>query len=400
MKLAHVLRRISFADWGGTEQVVWNLARAQMRAGHDVRLFATEALYRGGGPDAAPSPGNPPVLRFPCVYPWFPMTRRVRSTLDRKGGNPLAPALFRELRRWGPDVVHCHAMGRLAEGCVRLCERTGARSAVSLHGGGANIPAAEAASLREPTRGLFPWGKALEKALRLNRRVPEDFGGVVCVGEDEYEHWRAVHPRVLFLPNGVDVSVFAGDRAGAGSAAGPRIVLCVARIDRQKDQMALVEALPALPGDVRVRLVGPVTQPDYRDALLSRAAALGVAGRLEIVGAVPPSSPELVAEYRRADVFALPSRHEPFGIAVLEAWAAGVPVVASGAGGLGRLCAANPGAAATFPPGDGAALAAALSRVLSPDFDRASAVAVGRAAAARYDWSALAARLLDFYAAL
>ena len=47
MRIAHVLRRISFDDWGGTEQVVWNLAKAQKAAGHEVRLFATTALWRG-----------------------------------------------------------------------------------------------------------------------------------------------------------------------------------------------------------------------------------------------------------------------------------------------------------------------------------------------------------------
>ena len=44
MKIAHVMRRLSFDDWGGTEQVVWNLAKAQMKVGHEVRIFATTAL--------------------------------------------------------------------------------------------------------------------------------------------------------------------------------------------------------------------------------------------------------------------------------------------------------------------------------------------------------------------
>ena len=46
MKIAHVIRRLSFADWGGTEQVVWNLAKAQLKAGHEVRIFATTALWK------------------------------------------------------------------------------------------------------------------------------------------------------------------------------------------------------------------------------------------------------------------------------------------------------------------------------------------------------------------
>ena len=47
MRIAHVLRRLSFDDWGGTEQVVWNIAKAQKAAGHEVRIFATTALWKG-----------------------------------------------------------------------------------------------------------------------------------------------------------------------------------------------------------------------------------------------------------------------------------------------------------------------------------------------------------------
>jgi len=411
MRVAHVLRRLSFDDWGGTEQVVWNLARAQVRAGHEVRIFATTALC----PTPRETREGLEILRFPPVYPWWPMTAATRARLDRKGGNPFVPGLARALRDWAADVIHCHAMGRIAELCIRVAEKTGARCAVSLHGGGANVPAAEAASLRAPTRRLLPWGKLLDKALRRTRRVPEDAGGIVCVGEDEADLWRARHPRVLFLPNGVDVALFEGPDPTTQRSNDPTTkrsndrtiqrpndptrVLCVARIDRQKNQMALVEALARDPR-LAVRLVGPATEPDYLEALRARAAELGAADRLSIAGALPPGSPELAAEYRAADVFALPSRHEPFGIVVLEAWAAGLPVVASNVGGLGRLCAAHPGAALVFDPADPSALSAALSRVLADPALAASLAAAGRAAARDYDWTALAARLSDFYTTL
>lgn len=393
MRLAHVLRRLSFDDWGGTEQTVWNLAKAQRAAGHEVRLFATTALC----PVRRETREGLEIVRFPPVYPWWPMPGRLVADLDRKGGNPFVPGLGAAVRAWRPDVVHCHAMARIAELCLRTARAAGAKSVVSLHGGGAHVPAAEAASLRAPTRGRLPWGKAVDLAMGWTRRVPEDFDGIVCVGEDEFQHYRARHPHVLHLPNGVDAAAFGGGAARAGGVLREPRLLCVARIDRQKNQMMLVEGLARWPG-ARVRLVGPVTQPDYRADLVRRAADLGVSARLEIVGALKPGSPELLAEYRAADVFVLPSRHEPFGIAALEAWAAGVPVVASDVGGLGRLCAAHPGAAQTFASGAAAALDAALARVTADPALRAAMAAKGRAAAQTYDWRVLAARLVDFYA--
>ena len=163
--------------------------------------------------------------------------------------------------------------------------------------------------------------------------------------------------------------------------------------------MMLVKWLGRHPA-ATVRLVGPVTQPDYRDELVARAAALGVADRLVLVGSLKPGSAELVEEYRQADVFVLPSRHEPFGIVVLEAWAAGLPVVASNVGGLGRLCASHPDAALTFAPDDSAGLETALDRVCSDAVQWRTLSESGRCAASSYDWNNLAARLLGFYGEL
>ena len=123
MKIAHVLRRLSFDDWGGTEQVVWNIAKAQKAAGHEVRIFATTALWRGNGERGT---GNGEVvegieiLRFKPIYPWWPMPKRLVDELDRKGGNPFVPGLGKALREWKPDVIHCHAMARIAELCLRV----------------------------------------------------------------------------------------------------------------------------------------------------------------------------------------------------------------------------------------------------------------------------------------
>ena len=463
MKIAHVMRRLSFDDWGGTEQVVWNLAKAQKAAGHEVRIFATTALWKNSSATKATKTSketlcplwqrkvpdaeiveNIEILRFRPIYPWWPLPKRLVEELDRKGGNPFVPGLGQALRDWRPDVIHCHAMARIAELCLRTAKflneqrakRNGqdarcpsasplnhspTRCVISLHGGGANVPQAEAKSLKAPTRGRLPWGKMIDYAMGWTRRIPEDFDGIVCVGEDEYERYRTKHAHVLYLPNGVDTEIFAAGKMPVvpvspspselpatdyplSSTNYPlssincplSTILCVARIDRQKNQLMLVEWLGRHP-EAQLRLVGPVTQPDYRAEIEARAAALGVSDRLTIVGALKPGSPELVAEYAKADAFVLPSRHEPFGIVVLEAWAAGVPVVASAVGGLGRLCAAHPDAALTFPPGDLDALDAKLALLLSKERPAAAMVRAGKIAAATYDWRNLAVKLVGFY---
>ena len=438
MKIAHVLRRLSFDDWGGTEQVVWNIAKAQKAAGHEVRIFATTALCC----NKREVVDEIEILRFKPIYPWWPMPKRLVDELDRKGGNPFVPGLGKALREWKPDVIHCHAMARIAELCLRVAGQGSGVSAqesvvssqesgvsaqesggrikcvVSLHGGGANVPVAEAKSLKAPTRGRLPWGKMVDIAMGWTRRVPEDFDGIVCVGEDEYERYKAKHPHVMFLPNGVDTAIFESVGVRECGSVGVRVdtlnapthpltthplttLLCVARIDRQKNQMMIVEALAKHP-EMTARLVGPVTQQDYRDELEHRAVELGVADRVAFVGALRPGSPELIREYAKADVFVLPSRHEPFGIAVLEAWAAGLPVIASDIGGLGKLCSAHPDAALVFKCGDAAGLDGALgkmSRMIAHGEEKKMVVA-GKEAALQYDWNNLSSRLVGFYGKL
>lgn len=390
MRIAHVIRRLSFDDWGGTEQVVWNIAKAQSDAGHEVKIFATTALC----PVASEVRDGIPIARFDALYPWWPMRKALIAQLDRKGGNPFVPGLGKALIEWKCDVIHSHAMARIAELCMRTASKCSAKCVVSLHGGSANIPQDEAGSLRAPTRGLLPWGKVIDYLMGWTRNVPLDAGGIVCVGEDEYARYSNIHKNVLHLPNGVHAEIFASSASSKKCEPGRVVILCVARIDAQKNQMMIIEYLARHPEAV-ARFVGPITQIEYKAELERRAALAGVLDRVTFVGALKPDSEELVAEYKNADVFVLPSRHEPFGITVLEAWAAGCRVVASDVGGLGKLCRRHPGAAVVFPADDMDAMDKAISLALG-DGGR-SMPEQGRKAALNYDWTTLGARLVDFY---
>jgi glycosyltransferase involved in cell wall biosynthesis len=110
----------------------------------------------------------------------------------------------------------------------------------------------------------------------------------------------------------------------------PTILFC-GRLAWQKGPDILVEAIPPIlrrhPSS-RFVFAG---EGDMRDALESRVRQLGVAHAVRFVGY--RNGDELVRLYKLADVVCLPSRNEPFGIVVLEAWSAGKPVIASQNGG-------------------------------------------------------------------
>jgi glycosyltransferase involved in cell wall biosynthesis len=150
------------------------------------------------------------------------------------------------------------------------------------------------------------------------------------------------------------------------TARGDRL-LCVGALVPHKGQDLLLEAL-ARTAELswRCTLVGPLDRdPRFVASLEVQAAAAGIAGRLRIAG--PCTGAALQREYGSADVLVAPSRAETYGMAITEALAAGLPVIATGVGGVpeavGRTAYGVPGL--LVPPDDSSALAAALARWLT-----------------------------------
>ncbi len=340
MNSAQVPRRFVRSHWGGTESVILETSRRLLAQGHPTEILCPDALstVRDEIIDGVQ------VRRFPYFYPYLGLSAESKHLLDLKGGNLFSFGLLAALlRQPGLQVIHLHT-GMRVGGIVRTAARLRRIPyVVSVHGGQQDAPDAEKRSYTDPTRGTLEWGRALG-ALVGSHHVMDDAAAVLVLGRREEGELRRVHPRanVVYFPNGVDPDRFAtGDGAAFrerhGIAAADRIVLCVGRLDPQKNQVLAVRVLAALlPREPRLRLVlaGHVTNEEYADTVARETRNLGIEDRVTIVRGIPVGSPDLVDAYHAAEVFLLPSIHEPFGIVILEAWAAGRPVVASRVGGV------------------------------------------------------------------
>lgn len=185
--------------------------------------------------------------------------------------------------------------------------------------------------------------------------------------------WRLDPGRVLHLPNGVDLVRFA-PRAAAAGGDRALVVGTVGGLRPEKDHATLLRALARLPA-VRACIVGG---GPLAGALRQEAAALGVADRVEFRGPVHDSAPC----YAGFDLFVLSSRTEQMPLALLEAMACALPVVATDVGDVRALLPVA-AAAGVVPPGDDRALAAAIARLAADPQLRRALGAANRATVER-----------------
>lgn len=215
----------------------------------------------------------------------------------------------------------------------------------------------------------------------------------------------------VVVPNGVDVARYrradpemvAGLRDRVGATERP-LLLAVGGIEPRKGSDTLVAALAEL---VRSRTPTPVLailgghsfqdHRAYRERVLATVAPLGLTMGTDIVelGSVPED--EMAAWYAAADVLTFPSVKEGFGLAALEAMAAGTPVVTSDLPVFREWMVPGRDALLT-PVGDVGALARAVGDVLDDEALRCRLIASGTALADGRSWAASARRHLELYA--
>ena len=220
-------------------------------------------------------------------------------------------------------------------------------------------------------RRALLWYAVFAPVVRVAARRVEAFIAV-SPAAGEYAR-RGTGREIQIVPNGIDYDALSAlpDRRQGGH------LLFVGRDERRKGLPVLLQAFRRLPGEPELTLVGPTGEFGARVRALGRISAAG-----------------LRRELSRADVVVAPSLGgESFGVVLIEAMAAGVPVVASDIPGYRDVAVA----AVLVPPRDPDALARALGDLLHDDVRRARLAAGGRAEAARYAWPRVAERVLDVY---
>ncbi|MBI4876624.1 MAG: glycosyltransferase [Acidobacteria bacterium] len=280
------------------------------------------------------------------------------------------PRLAGVLRRYRPDVVHTHSY--VLRYALPAAWMSGARGMVH--------------TVHNVARGEVDWlGRRIHRVGFWRGVVPVAVAGEVARSfREEY----GFDPAAV-IPNGIEVGLYSRPRerwrAEQGFHEDDLLAVSVARLDEQKNPLGLIEAFTrALGGDRRWHLLLA------GDGSLREAVRRGASDRVHLLG-VRSDVPELLSA---CDLFALASHWEGHPMAVMEAMAAGLPVVATAVGGVPELV-ADGVTGLLAPPGDTAAFAGALAEAARRRSELGEA---GRRRAARFDVEEMAgsyARLFD-----
>jgi glycosyltransferase involved in cell wall biosynthesis len=318
--------------FGGTERVVWELATRLPAARWDVRVWLSPAAGVDEMAAALEARGLPVrrVAEVDSRWDWAGMART-----------------WRALGRERADLLHVHHVWPAADRYL--------------------APLADSAGVPRLVVTEHIEGRAHSSAQRALKRRELERAEVVtavsgAVADSLVRDYGVDRARVRVVPNGAELPDEEREARAArrlreqlGATAARPLWVCAGRLEEQKGQDVLLDALAALRGrdrDFVVLLAGDGSQ---RAALERRAAALGLGERVRFPGQVDDLGPLLAA----ADAVVMPSRWEGMPLVLLEALARARPVVASAVGGVPEV-AVDGEHARLVPPGDADALAQAL----------------------------------------
>jgi phosphatidyl-myo-inositol alpha-mannosyltransferase len=350
---------------GGVQEHVRHLRNLLDRQGVEVTILT-------GRPNIAGAPGPEDAERH--------VVRVGRARIFRSGGTftqatigPLsAYKFYRELRKGQFDLLNIHGP----------CDPGLAFCALSM------FPGPKVLTLHN---AVFPDAAWRHRIAAYYRWVFRRATAVIAVSEATSQAWRRYADfEPTIVPNGVDVGYWRAAPSGRYLRPGTRNIVFLGRLESRNGPEVAIEAFnrigPGLP-DVRLLVAG---DGPMRAGLEARVAP-ELRDRVEFLGAVFDQRPELLAS---ASAFLLPARAVGFSIMVLEAFAAGLPVVALP--GLGTGNAGEHWSNVVMAKEDDvAAFAAAVSETLQRD--QRERIARGRVIADAFDWDKVGGRILDVF---
>jgi glycosyltransferase involved in cell wall biosynthesis len=338
------------------------------RGGDEALVFAPR--YPNGGPDTY---AGAPIYRvFGIPFPPYPQVRLC----------PPHPGIGRALKRFGPDVIHAVNPFVLGPGGAFYARRNGVPLVASYH---TNV----AAYAR-----FYGFG-FMENATRSWTRTWHNRACInLCTSQATHHYLLSEGIKRLRLwPQGVDARLFHPSRASrewriklSGGRPEAKILLYVGRLAPEKDIERLKVALTAAP-DTCLAIVG---KGPIQRALESKFTGT----RTVFTGLL--TGEDLAAAYASADLFVFPSTTETLGMAMIEALASGVPVIAACTGAIHEVVSEGVNGL-LYEPGSDEKLVAAVCRLLDDDTMRSCFGVRARAAAQERDWKASTATLRGYY---
>jgi len=391
---------------GGLGRHVHALATRLAAAGHDVRVLSRQP----SGTDANTHPTldetvegvrvlrvaeDPPHLEFERdMVAWtLGMSHAMLRALPRWLGASPGALLGSGDTGWRPDVVHAHDW-LIAHAAIAVADLLEVPLVATLHATEAGRHAGWLSSNVSRQVHSVEWWLAqrADALITCSQAMRVEAAGLFDRDESD----------ITVLHNGieprrwqVDPSEVAEVRARYAPDGAP-LLAYFGRLEYEKGLHDLIAALPRIrrahPG-TKLLVAGQGTQEEF---LVEQARSHRVRRSVLMLGHLPDHTLAAVLAAVRAVV--LPSRYEPFGMVALETAAAGAPLVASTAGGLGEVV-RDGVTGVSFAPGDVPGIAAAVSRVLDDPAGAARRAETARARlASEFDWDKIAGATARVYA--
>ncbi|MDA8148772.1 MAG: glycosyltransferase family 4 protein [Actinomycetota bacterium] len=369
---------------GGVEELTRHLALALVAAGDDVEVWTGHASDTG--PAEVETRDGIVVRRFPLPLPAATTGAVTRFALG-------APRTFRMLRRavdeFRPDVLHVQCFGPNGVYAMALAGMLHIPLVVTLQGETVMDDA-----------DIFDTSRIMQLSLRWALRHAAAVTGCSRFTLADAETRFGLRPgqgRVVW--NGVDLAA-TGDGGGDPDAgwtppSDRPYILALGRVVEKKGFDLLLAAYAAMPEEQRQADLVIGGSGGALGPLRQRAGQLGVAGQVHFPGRL--SRDQVAAAMAGAALFVMPSRVEPFGIVVLEAWRAGVAVVATTHGGPPELIRSGEDGV-LVDPFDTGAFASALGTLLADTARRSAIAAAGQRRVAELAWPRIAEQYRQVHA--